>query len=204
MDLLLHKSNIFEWQVSLLFFIINDTKMSPRMAQISEHINSSNHKIYFYNHMGKMIVNLSNKIFENNNKSTGHINNTQKLLLMSIVDTPEKDVSNVDRKVYKRKIRTSLIKSSSTLFSFSVRSIYNIVHNAQNQRLVLKSFIPAINASIFPLKYYENIFSEKLINELHAWIENRPHVIHSPNVKDSVFVKINYTMVNKQKHILQI
>ena len=42
--------------------------------------------------MGKMIVNLSNKIYENNNNSTGHLNHIQKLLLMSIVDTPEKDV----------------------------------------------------------------------------------------------------------------
>ena len=70
------------------------------MDQISEHINSSNQKIHSYDQMVKMIVNLSNKIFKNNNNSTGHPNHIQKLLLMSIVDTPEKDVSNVDRKVY--------------------------------------------------------------------------------------------------------
>ena len=33
---------------------------------------------------------------------------------------------------------------------------------------------------------------------------NHPHIIHSPNVKDSVFVKINGNIVKKQKHILQI
>ena len=49
---------------------------------------------------------------------------------MSIVDTPEKDVSKVDRKLDKRKIRTSSIKSSSTLFSCSIRSMYNIVRCA--------------------------------------------------------------------------
>ena len=38
-----------------------------------------------------------------NNKYTGRINPIQKLLSMSIVDTPEKDVSNVDRKSDKRK-----------------------------------------------------------------------------------------------------
>ena len=33
---------------------------------------------------------------------------------------------------------------------------------------------------------------------------NYPRVIHSHNVKDSLFVKINGTIVNKQKHILKI
>ena len=56
----------------------------------------------------------------------------------------------------------------------------------------------------FPKKHYENIFSERLINELHAWIENHPNVIHSPNLKDSVFVKINGTLVKKKNHIIQI
>ena len=83
---------------------------------------------------------------------------------MNVVDTPENDVSNVDWKVDKRKISTSLIKSSSTLFSCLIQAIYNRVYCAQNQRLMLKSFIPTINTSIFPKKHYENIFSEKLIN----------------------------------------
>ena len=82
--------------------------------------------------------------------------------------------------------------------------MYNIFHRAQNQRLMLKSFIPAINTSIFPNKHYENIFSEKHINELHACIKNHPPVINSTNVKDSVFVKINVTLVKKQKNLLQI
>ena len=96
---------------------------------------------------------------------------------MSIVNTPEKDVSNDNRKVYKRKIRTSLINSSSELFYCSICAMYNRVHRAQNKRLMLKSFIPAINTSFFPKKHYENI-SLKIINELHTWIENRPHVIN--------------------------
>ena len=100
--------------------------------------------------MCKITVNLSNNKCENNNNSTGHINYIQKLLLMSIFDTPEKDVSNIDRKLDKRKIRTSLIKSSSTFFSCTIRAMYNRVHRAQSQRLVLKSFIPATNTSIFP------------------------------------------------------
>ena len=109
--LLSNKSKSFEWQVPLLFFVINDTKQSSHMDQISEHINSSNHKIHSYDQMGTMIVNLSNKKCKNNNKSTDHLNEIQKSLLMSIVDTPEKDVSNVDWKADKRKVCTSLINS---------------------------------------------------------------------------------------------
>ena len=95
-----------------------------------------------------------------------------------MVDTPEKYVSNVNRKVDKRKTRTSLIKPSSTLFSCSIRTMYNRVHRLQNQCLMLKSYIPGINTSISPKKHDEDIFSETIINELHAWIENNPHVIH--------------------------
>ena len=119
------------------------------------------------------------------------------MLLIGIVETPEKGVSNVDRKLDKRKLRTSLIKSSSTLFSCSISALYNIFHRAQNKRLMMKSYIRSINTSILLKKHYENIFSEKLINELHAWIENHPHVIHSPNLKDSVFLKNNGTMVKE-------
>ena len=48
--------------------------------------------------MGKMIGNSSNKTFKNKNKSIGHLNQIQKLLVISIVDTPDKDVSNFYRK----------------------------------------------------------------------------------------------------------
>ena len=146
----------------IAIFLINDMKLSSYTDQISEHINSSNHKTISHDQMGKMIVNLSNKRCKNNNNSTGHLNHIQKPLLLSIVDTPENDVSNVDRKVDKRKICTSLIKSSSTLFSCGILALYNRVHRDQNRCLMLKSFIPAIDTSIFPKKHYESIFSEKL------------------------------------------
>ena len=48
------------------------------------------------------------------------------------------------------------------------------------------------------------IFYEKLVYELHAWIENHPTAIHSPNVSDSLFVKTNGTIAKNKKHILQI
>ena len=132
------------------------------MAQISKHIKSSNHNIHHYDQMIKIIVNLLSKKFKYKTNSTFQLNRLQKHLLMSIVDTPEKDVSKVDRKLDNRKISISSINSSSTLFSCSIREIYDRVYCAQNQRLLLKSYIPAINKSIFLKKNYENIFSEKL------------------------------------------
>ena len=140
-------------------FFINDKKLSSHMAQISEHINSSNHNIHYYDQMGKMIINLGNiKCKNNNNNSKFHINHVQKYLLMSIVDTPGKYVPYIDSKLDRRKVRSYYINSSSELFSCSIRAIYNRVHRTQNQYLMLKSYIPAINKSIFPKKYYENIF----------------------------------------------
>ena len=62
------------------------------MAHISEHINSSNQKIYSYDQIGKMIVTLGNNKSKNNNNSKCHINNIQKSLLIIIVDTHEKNV----------------------------------------------------------------------------------------------------------------
>ena len=77
------------------------------MDQISEHTNSSNHKIHSRDQMFKIILNLGNNKCENNNNSKFHINHIQKSLLMSIVDTPEKNVSNVESKLYKRNVGTS-------------------------------------------------------------------------------------------------
>ena len=46
--------------------------------------------------------------------------------------------------------------------------MYNEVHRAQNQHLVLKLYIPVIYSLIGPNTYY--IFSENLLNKLHGWI----------------------------------
>ena len=48
------------------------------------------------------------------------------------------------------------------------------------------------------------IYFWKINNEINAWIDNHPQLIHPSNVKDSVFVKINVTLVKKPKHLLQI
>ena len=140
-----------------------------------------------------MIFNLGSKKGENNSNSTCQLRRLHNLLLMSIVDTPENYLPNVDHKSDMRKVRTSSIKSSSTLFYSSISSMYNRVNFSQKQRFMLNSYVPGINTSILPKRHYDSILSEKLVYELHAWIENHPHVIHSPNSSDSLFVKINGT-----------
>ena len=58
---------------------------------------------------------------------------------------------------------------------------------------------------IYPNRLYDNLFSGKLVNESHNWIDKQPHVTQSyPNASDSLFIKINVTLVNKQKHMLKI
>ena len=98
---------------------------------------------------------------------------------MSIVDTPEKDVSNVDRKVDNRKLRTSLINLSSTLFTCSIHPMYNRVHCAQNRRLMLKSFI----TNFFLTNMMKISFLKNLSMNYMPGLRFHPHVIHTPNVK---------------------
>ena len=95
----------------IVIFVLNYKQLSSHMDQISEHINSSNNKIHSYDQMSKIVVNLVSKKCENNNNSTCQINRLQNFLLMSIVDTPERDLSNVDSKSDMIKVRTSSVKS---------------------------------------------------------------------------------------------
>ena len=60
-----------------------------------------------------------------------------------------------------RKLRISLVKSSSTLFSFSICAIYNRVNISQKQHLMFNLYLPGINSMIFPKRDYNNIFPEK-------------------------------------------
>ena len=97
-----------------------------------------------------------------------------------------------------RKLRNYIVMSSSKLISCSIREMWKIVNFNQNKRLMLKSYPHEINTSIFPNRHYVNIFYEKLVNELHDWMENNPHVTHSPILKDSNFVKINGIIVKNR------
>ena len=115
------------------------------MAQTSEKINSSDQKIHPYYQTRKMIVNLGSNKFENNDTSSCQLNHLHNLLLMSVYEIPENNLSNVDRKSDIRKVHTSSVKSSSILFSCSIRAMYNRVNFDQKQRLVLKSYLPGID-----------------------------------------------------------
>ena len=53
----------------------------------------------------KIVGNLGSKKWKNNNNSTCQLNHFQNLLLMSIIDIPEMGISNVDKKLDKRKVR---------------------------------------------------------------------------------------------------
>ena len=69
------------------------------MDQISEHIYSSNKKIHSYDQMRKNIDNLGSKKCENNNNSTYQLRQLKNSLLISIVDTTENYLPNVDSKI---------------------------------------------------------------------------------------------------------
>ena len=84
------------------------------------------------------VVHLGSNKCEDNNNSISQLNSFHNSLLMSIVDAHENDLSKVDRKIDKRKIHIYSINSSSTVFSCSIRAMYNIVHSNQNKRLMLK------------------------------------------------------------------
>ena len=105
------------------------------MVQFSEHINDSNHKINSYDQITKAIVNLVSNKCQNKNNPTCQLSCLQNSLLMRIFDTPQKYLPNVDWKSYIRKVRTYSVSSSSTLFSCSIRAIYNRVNRSQQQRL---------------------------------------------------------------------
>ena len=99
------------------------------MAQISEHINDSNHQIHSYDQTRENIVNLGSTKGENNNKPSFQLIRPNNLLVMIIVKTPRKDLPNDYRKYDVRKERTYSVKSSSILFSCSIREIYNRVNS---------------------------------------------------------------------------
>ena len=80
-------------------------------------IRSTNHKTHSYDQMSKMIVNLGSKNFYNNDNWYPQLSRLQNSLLMSIVDTPEKGLSNVEGKYDTRKVCTSSVKSSQFYFS---------------------------------------------------------------------------------------
>ena len=78
---------------------------------------------------------------------------------MSIIETPENDLSNIDQKSDMRKSCTSSVKSPSILLFFSMLEMYNRV-NRTKKRLMLESYLTGIKKHTFPKRNYDNIFSE--------------------------------------------
>ena len=113
----------------IIIFFLKDNKLSSHMAQISEHINDSNQQIHSYDQTRENIVNLGSTKGENNNKPSFQLIRPNNLLVMIIVKTPKKDLPNDYRKYDVRKERTYSVKSSSILFSCSIREIYNRVNS---------------------------------------------------------------------------
>ena len=77
------------------------------MAHISEHTYSSNEKNHSYDQTRKMIFNIGSEKGKNNDNPSCQLTHLQNSLLISIVETTEEDVSNVDPKYDMRKVRTS-------------------------------------------------------------------------------------------------
>ena len=77
--------------------------------------------------------------------------------------------------------------------------MYNKVNCAQNQCIMLKSYIPGVDSWIGAKRCYNNSFYGNLVNELHNWIENHHSVIQYPNISELICIKTNVNMLKKQK-----
>ena len=73
----------------IVIFFLDKNNLSLHMVHISEHINSSNHKIHSHGQISKMIVNLISKKCKNKNNSTCQLRCLNNSLLIIIVNTPE-------------------------------------------------------------------------------------------------------------------
>ena len=88
--------------------------------------------------MIKIVVNLGSKKGKNREKSSPQLTGLHNSLLMIVVNTLEKYLSNFDGKSDMGKLRTSSVKSSSKLFSCSICAMYKKVNRAQKQQITFK------------------------------------------------------------------
>ena len=132
-----------------------------------------------------MIFNLSSKKRKNKYNSSPQLTYLQNSLIMSIVDTPKKDLSNVDDESYIRKVHTYSVKSSSKIFSFSIHAMYNRVNCYQNKCLVLKSYIPGINSLIGTKRPYAFYFWK--YSQLITWMDRETPLFN----KIPIFIRID-------------
>ena len=161
------------------FLVLNRKILSSHMYHISQTINTTNQKIHSHDQMIKMIVNLGSKKDDKNDDSSPKIINLHNTLLMCIVDATENDLLHGEGKSVIRKVCSSSVKSYSTLFSCSVRAMYNKGHRTQNQRLMLKPYITEINLWVGYKRCYNNYFNENIVNKVHDWIEKHPLFLYN-------------------------
>ena len=93
-----------------MLLFLSENKLSSNIAQISVHLNSINQKVHSYDQMRNFIVNLGSTKGKNSNNSSPQLTRQQNPLLMSIVDTSGKYLSNVEGKPDKRKVFTYFVK----------------------------------------------------------------------------------------------
>ena len=94
------------WMEGIIdIFGLENKKLSSQMAQISEHINSSNHNIHSYDKTRNMIVNLGSKNGKNYNNSYWQLTCLYNSLLMSILTTLKRIYPMLIWKYDMRKVR---------------------------------------------------------------------------------------------------
>ena len=112
--------------MSLLFFVIGEHKTSSHMAHIRDNINHWNHKTHSCDQTSKIIFNLCSKKCQKNDTSTCQLARLQNFLLISIVDTPEKDLSNVDSEI--RHDKSAYIFSKFIINIIFVQYVQSIIY----------------------------------------------------------------------------
>ena len=83
------------------------------MDQISQRLNPKNHRICSYDHTRENILHLSGNKGGRNDDSSPKLTHLHNYLLISIFDTPEKDVSHSEWKLLTSKVCISSVKSHS-------------------------------------------------------------------------------------------
>ena len=165
----------------MLFFVLNGNKLSSHMAHISEHINFSNQNIPSYDKMIRIIVNLGIRTVKNNDNSSLQHTHLNKSLLMSIIDTLENYLSNVDIKFDMRKVRTSSINLLSIVFLFNKCNVSpnvgarvgNIVAMKFSKTMDHTTIFDAVaygNKKLIPILFFTIGSVIIILVGLHMWI----------------------------------
>ena len=128
----------------IIVIFLKDNKLLSHMDQMNEQNNSKNQKVHFYDQMRKMIGNFGSNGIKEHNTSSFQLTCIYNSLLMILLTPLKRIYLMLIWKYDMKKVHTYSVKSSLTLFYFSIHAIYNRVNRAQKQRLTLNSYIPGI------------------------------------------------------------